>query len=83
MQSRILQALDAISCQLSNMTRKQGKAPRKLGDQFQPDYVKKAKEKANRDKHGEPSAAKQEDIKELRNFWETYNDKVKKVNSGD
>lgn len=80
-QSRILHELNAISCQLSNMLRKEGKAPRKMDEQFQPDYVKKAKEKTRQTKPGQAAYSK-EDMEEIKKFWANYNSTAKRMDDG-
>lgn len=49
-QSRILQMLDLISCHLVNMHRKKGTKALKVSDQFEPDYVSKAKKELKKQK---------------------------------
>lgn len=77
--SRILMMLDLISCQLSNMFKKKGTKPRKPAEQFQPDYVKKAKASVVRGK-AEENAAINEDLKEI---FEQKNNKVNKLGAQD
>lgn len=72
-QSRILLMLDVISCQLSNLFKKKGTKPRKPSDQFQPDYVKEAKESAEKMKK-EWSEEAQKDLAEI---FEKRNNQVK------
>lgn len=70
-QSRILSQLDLISCQLANMTRKKGKKAIKPAEQFQPEYVKKAKEKAIEAEKKQKMT--EEEVQELKDFWRHYN----------
>lgn len=74
-QSRILQMLDLISCHLYNMHRKKGTKPLKVGEQFQPDYVKDAKKDLKNDKK---EKAKDDGI-ELAKIFEARNNKVNKL----
>lgn len=74
-QSRILQMLDLISCHLVNMHRKKGTKPVKVGEQFQPDYVKEAKKEI---KAGKKESAK-EAQEDLAKIFEKRNSKVKKL----
>ena len=60
-QSRILQTLDIISCHLANMHRKKGTKAIKPSEQFQPDYVKEAKNMAKENKR-ETAKTDQEDL---------------------
>ena len=63
-ESRILHQLEAISCQLYNLFKKKGAKARKPDEQFQPDYVKKAKEEYQKSK--KPTEDEMDDAKE---FW--------------
>lgn len=74
--SRILQALNVISCQIANMTREKGKPPIKPPEQFQPDYVKKAKQEMENNQRSE-NALSSDQLKELREFWQARNHEVK------
>lgn len=74
-QSRILQILEIISCNIINMHRKKGKKPLKPGEQFQPDYVKKAKA----DTKNEAKRAAKEEQKDLSELFEKRNNKVNKL----
>lgn len=67
--------LDVISCQLSNMFRKKGTKPRKPADQFQPDYVKDAKEEAK----GQKRVVNKNSQKELAEIFEKRNNQVKSI----
>lgn len=60
-QSRILQMLDIISCHLVNMHRKKGTKAIKPSEQFQPDYVREAKNMAKENKR-ETAKTEQEDL---------------------
>lgn len=60
-QSRILQMLDIISCHLVNMHRKKGTKAIKPNEQFQPDYVREAKNMAKENKR-ETAKTEQEDL---------------------
>lgn len=60
-QSRILQMLDIISCHLVNMHRKKGTKAIKPSEQFQPDYVREAKNMAKENKR-ETAKREQEDL---------------------
>ena len=75
MQSRILQMLDVIACQLANMHRKKGSKAIKPQDQFQPDYVKEAKKQA-KEKQRESIIESQKDLAEI---FESRNKNVKKL----
>lgn len=72
-QSRILMTLDVISCQLSNLFKKKGTKPRKPSDQFQPDYVKEAKESVGKMKKEWGEEAQ----KDLAEIFEKRNNQVK------
>lgn len=74
-QSHILHQLDIISCQLANMAKKPGCAPAKPQDLLQPDYVKRAKNEAEKRAREEQrlSAA---DFEEIKRFWQKYNSKT-------
>lgn len=74
-QSQILRMLDLISCHIVNMNRKKGTKPLKVSDQFQPDYVKEAKEDVKKKKRVE-SAVQQEELAEI---FEKRNKNVKKL----
>lgn len=74
-QSRILQMLDVIACQMVNMHRKKGTKAIKPAEQFQPDYVKEAKKQIKADK---VENAK-EDQKDLAEIFEARNNNVKKL----
>lgn len=71
-QSRILMMLDVISCQLSNLFKKKGAKPRKPADQFQPDYVVKAKKEAQ----GQKKVINKDAQKDLAELFEKRNNKV-------
>ena len=60
-QSRILQMLAIISCHLVNMHRKKGTKALKPSEQFQPDYVREAKNMAKENKR-ETAKREQEDL---------------------
>lgn len=79
-QSRILLMLDTISCQLSNIFKKKHNKIREPDEQFQPDYVKKAKKDVIEEKK-EVNKDIQKDLKEL---FEKKNNKVNdlKVKNG-
>ena len=74
-QSQILRMLDLISCNIVNSHRKKGTKAIKVGDQFQPDYVAKAKKEAKVAKKEEAAI----DQEELANIFEKRNNKVKKI----
>lgn len=67
--------LDLISCHLVNMHRKKGTKPVKVGEQFQPDYVKEAKKEIKASKK-ESAKEAQEDLAKI---FEKRNSKVKKL----
>ena len=68
-QSRILAKLDILSTQLGNLFRKKGSDKIKPEPQWQPDYVKEAKEKAEEKKQA-AKAFSEEDMKQIKAFWE-------------
>ena len=74
-QSRILQMLDLISCHIVNTHRKKGAKPVKVGEQFQPDYVKDAKNSARKQRKDQAEIDKQD----LAEIFEKRNNKVKKL----
>ena len=71
-QSLILGKLDQLTVILSNMFRGKGKPPVKLAEQWQPEYVKEAKEvsKANRAK---ARRVTDEEMAEIKRFWKARN----------
>lgn len=76
-QSRILSMLQVISCEIANTHRKKGKPPVKPPDQFQPDYVKKAKlQYANNRKKVEVS---EYEMAKIKDFWRRRNPEVKQL----
>jgi len=79
MQSQTIQILDVISCQLYNMNRGKGKKALQPREQFQPDYVKKAKKEL----FGKIAEDKREENRELidqsKAYWEKKNYKAKKL----
>lgn len=79
-QSRILHALDTISCQLANIVKKEGRSPAKPRPQFQPDYVKKAKETAERSKQIIQMSS--DELEDMEQFWQEYNHNTKRLESG-
>lgn len=82
MQSQILHALDVISCQLANMTKKEGRTPAKPQPQLQPDYVKKAKVD-NQRRQRQKDAVSVDELNEMRQFWATYNNRAGEIRDGD
>ena len=74
-QSRILSQLDLISCQLANMARKKGRKPIKPAEQFQPEYVKKAKQKAIEAEKKQKMT--EEELQQLKDFWRHHNSAAK------
>lgn len=74
-QSRILQMLDLISCHLVNMNRKKGTKAIKASEQFQPDYVKDAKNQAKKNK----KESVKEEQQDLAAIFESRNKNVKKL----
>lgn len=68
-QSRILAKLDILSTQLGNLFRKKGSDKIKPEPQWQPDYVKEAKERAEEKKQA-AKAFSEEDMKQIKAFWE-------------
>lgn len=75
-QSRILHTLETISCQFANMMKKQGQAAARPSEQFQPDYVKEAKRQAEQ-KESASRKLTQEDMGDIKQFWQNHNSKVK------
>lgn len=71
-QSRIIAKLDIISCQLGNMMKKKGAKPMKPDEQFQPDYVKKGKNKLQKE-HRKQSEVSAEDMEDIKDFWQQRN----------
>lgn len=65
--------LDVISCQLSNMAKKKGQKPRKPAEQFQPDYVKEAKENVGKHK-------REQSLDNLAELEEIFNSRNKNIN---
>lgn len=81
-QSQILHALDVISCQLANMTKKEGRTPAKPQPQLQPDYVKKAKVD-NQRRQRQKDAVSVDELNEMRQFWATYNNRAGEIRNDD
>lgn len=79
-QSRILQTLDAILCQLANLFRKSGQESLKPGEQFQPDYVKRAKEEAQSLARAE-AAISNDEMVAMKTFWQAHNYRIKASNN--
>lgn len=75
--SQILHTLDIISCQLANMMKKEGRASSKPQPQLQPEYVKRAKEEATTNKHGEQIS--DDDLEDMQQFWQEYNCNTKEI----
>lgn len=73
--SRTLQALNIISCQIANMTKKEGHPPIKPPEQFQPDYVAKAKRDLASELRSESTLAPDE-LEQLKHFWQARNHEV-------
>lgn len=67
-------ALDVISCQITNMNKKKGQSPRKPSDQFQPDYVAKAKDNVK----GKKKLTKEE-MDDLADFFNKRNNNINKL----
>ena len=67
-QSRILAKLDILSVQLGNLFRKKGGDKLKPEPQWQPEYVKIAKEEAEAKQKAENSFSK-EDMEHIKAFW--------------
>ena len=74
-QSRILQMLDVIACQIANTHRKKGAKALKPQEQFQPDYVKDAKKQVKRNKKEDAK----EDQAELAKIFGERNKNIKKL----
>lgn len=75
-QSRILMKLDEISCILVNVNRQKGTPKAKPGEQWQPDYVKEAKEKANTERMGRKRVTP-EQLEAIKRFWQSRNPEAK------
>ncbi len=75
-QSRILMKLDELCCIMTNINRKKGSSKAKPGDQFQPDYVKDAKEQAKLDR-SERKRLTDEQIANIKRFWKQRNPEAK------
>lgn len=67
--------LEIIFCTISNMHRKKGTKPLRPNEQFQPEYVKKAKTAAKKEAKG----LAKENRETLAAIFEKKNDKVKKL----
>ncbi len=72
--SRILAYLDSIDCRLHNMTKKKSAKIAKPGEQFQPDYVKEAKEKYSEERRRRVS---KESLQRIQDFWHQRNPNAK------
>lgn len=75
-QSRILLMLENISCQIHNVNRKKGTKAAKPSEQFQPEYVKKAKEDYERAEKQRKKYTKEE-MDTLKNFMQRRNPNMK------
>lgn len=79
-QSRILRTLDVISCQFANLFRKNGQESIKPGEQFQPDYVKHAKEEAQSLAKADMTISEDE-MAAMKTFWQSHNHRIKATNN--
>lgn len=77
-QSRILAKLDEISCIIVNSHKKKNAKKVEPAEQFQPDYVKEAKELAEKEKQAKKEPDKEE-LQRLKTFWQRRNRKVKMI----
>lgn len=75
-QARILNVLDALYCHVVNMTKSKGQPSRKIADLFQPDYVKAAKEEAERQRKEQDTLTSAE-LSVMKDFWKKRNYKAK------
>lgn len=71
-QSRILFYLGSINSILFNTNRKKGQKAVQADEQFQPTYVKQAKQDLE-----DAKKRKEADIKQAKDFWQARNPKVK------
>lgn len=77
-QSRILAKLDEIACMFANYHKKKGAKTAERADQFQPDYVKEAKEEAEKRKKDVAKAKyNAEEMQKIKNFWQQRNGKIR------
>lgn len=76
-QSRILMKLDEVACVLVNTNLKKGKKRAKPDEQFQPDYVKDAKEEAR--KKQKKQKFTDEEMDQIKAFWQKRNPNITKV----
>lgn len=79
-QSRILASLEVISCQLANMHKKKSAKKIKPGPQFQPDYVKDAKEEFAKKKK---EAITDGTLDSLKAFFEARNPEANMIGGKD
>lgn len=77
-QSQILHQLSIISCQLANMTKKKGTKTIKPGNQFEPEYVTEAK-KSYAKKEQQRKKLSEDELEEVKDFWQRRNYNVKNV----
>lgn len=75
-QSRILAELDRIACMFANSHKKKSAKSVEPAEQFQPDYVKQAKEDAEKKKQAKFKRT-DEEMNQIRNFWQQRQKKVK------
>lgn len=75
--SRILHEIADLKSVTYNSKRKKGQKPIKTPEQFQPDYVKKAKD--DYIKRQKKLRNRKEDAAAMRNFWQSRNPDVKVV----
>ncbi len=75
-QSRILAKLDELSCMFANSHKKKNAKKVEPAEQFQPDYVKKAKQEAEKKKQEKTKISKEE-MEKIHNFWQKRYQKVK------
>ena len=71
-QSLSLNKLDQISVILANMFRGKGKPPAKVAEQWQPDYVKEAKEES-RIRLAKTRRVSEEEMAAIKRFWKARN----------
>lgn len=75
-QSRILMKLDELCCIMVNANRQKGSPKAKPGEQWQPKYVKEAKQQAKEQRETEKRLTA-EQMAAIKSFWKHRNPEAK------
>lgn len=76
--SRILYKIDEVSTRIYNSNRPKGRKAEKTDEQFQPDFIKEAKENYQKNKT-DGRAQDKADMEATRKFWEAHNSDTKSI----